>query len=288
MSVTIDGTNGIDSPDLNITGTGAKVSGDFSNATIASRVLFQTSIANSPTFIEAIPSGSSVSAGLNLSNSSTDPANSSLGQVRIDGATFGIASTLRGSGGYLPMTFYTGGSERFRIDTAGQIGIGGANFGTAGQVLTSQGPSAAPVWASPSTGTAPKFSALRSTSQSVGDVTSTIVSFDFEEYDTNNNYNPTTSRFTPTVAGYYFVTMRLTMNSGAAGSATISLLKNGSVEKYIAYGEWTSTKSVTVQGSALVYCNGTTDYLELSAYGTPAFTISGAYQERYFQGFLVA
>ena len=38
-------------------------------------------------------------------------------------------------------------SERLRIGSAGQIGLAGANYGTAGQVLTSQGASAAPQWA---------------------------------------------------------------------------------------------------------------------------------------------
>jgi hypothetical protein len=38
------------------------------------------------------------------------------------------------------------GGERFRIASAGQIGIGGANYGTSGQVLTSGGSAAAPTW----------------------------------------------------------------------------------------------------------------------------------------------
>ena len=37
-------------------------------------------------------------------------------------------------------------AERLRIGTLGQIGIAGANYGTSGQVLTSQGPTAAPQW----------------------------------------------------------------------------------------------------------------------------------------------
>ena len=43
-------------------------------------------------------------------------------------------------------TVETSGSERLRIASSGQIGIGGANYGTAGQVLTSGGSSAAPSW----------------------------------------------------------------------------------------------------------------------------------------------
>ena len=40
----------------------------------------------------------------------------------------------------------TTANERLRIGSAGQIGLGGANYGTSGQVLTSQGGSAAPQW----------------------------------------------------------------------------------------------------------------------------------------------
>jgi hypothetical protein len=43
--------------------------------------------------------------------------------------------------------FYTNNTEKFRIGTAGQFGIGGANYGTSGQVLTSGGSGAAPTWA---------------------------------------------------------------------------------------------------------------------------------------------
>ena len=42
--------------------------------------------------------------------------------------------------------FDTAGSERFRVGSAGQLGIGGATYGTSGQVLTSGGASAAPTW----------------------------------------------------------------------------------------------------------------------------------------------
>ena len=38
-------------------------------------------------------------------------------------------------------------SEKFRIGASGQFGIGGTNYGTSGQVLTSGGGSAAPTWA---------------------------------------------------------------------------------------------------------------------------------------------
>ena len=50
------------------------------------------------------------------------------------------------------MLFETEASERLRIGPAGQIGLAGANYGTSGQVMTSQGGSAAPQWADASGG----------------------------------------------------------------------------------------------------------------------------------------
>ena len=41
---------------------------------------------------------------------------------------------------------FNNGSERFRIASAGQLGIGGANYGTDGQILTSTGATSAPAW----------------------------------------------------------------------------------------------------------------------------------------------
>ena len=46
----------------------------------------------------------------------------------------------------------TGGGERFLIGPAGQIGLGGANYGSTGQVLTSGGPGAGVTWADASGG----------------------------------------------------------------------------------------------------------------------------------------
>ena len=43
----------------------------------------------------------------------------------------------------------TDGSERFRIAASGQIGLGGANYGTSGQALTSNGSGSAPTWQTP-------------------------------------------------------------------------------------------------------------------------------------------
>jgi len=50
------------------------------------------------------------------------------------------------------LTLHTNNTERLRIGNSGQLGLSGANYGTSGQVLTSQGGSSAPQWATPSGG----------------------------------------------------------------------------------------------------------------------------------------
>ena len=42
--------------------------------------------------------------------------------------------------------FKVAGDEKLRIGSSGQIGLGGANYGTSGQVLTSNGSGSAPTW----------------------------------------------------------------------------------------------------------------------------------------------
>ena len=69
--------------------------------------------------------------------------------ARISAASDGTPGTNDMPGRLVFSTTADGASsptERFRIGNAGQLGIGGATYGTSGQVLTSGGASAAPSW----------------------------------------------------------------------------------------------------------------------------------------------
>ena len=66
-----------------------------------------------------------------MENSSA-PANNSFAQLTIDSITVSFRSGIRGSGSYLPMTFFTGGAERLRITDAGDVLVtssGGLGYG---------------------------------------------------------------------------------------------------------------------------------------------------------------
>ena len=105
---------------LTFSASGARITGDFINATISNRVMFQNSVAGN-TSVGVIPNGTDANGNFSAYNQS-DPNNASRAQLAANGITdVRLSSDITGTGTYLPMTFYTGGSERARIDTSGNF-----------------------------------------------------------------------------------------------------------------------------------------------------------------------
>jgi hypothetical protein len=137
----------------------------------------------------------------------------------------------------------------------------------------------------PNGGVAPAFSAYQSSAQTLASATYTKIQFQSEDFDTANCFDSTTNyRFTPTVAGYYQSNFCFYCINGAT-EMLILLYKNGSIWKVGM--DVVSTGQRTVVGSALVYLNGSTDYIEVYGYMGNGATLGVSTGQTYFQACLV-
>lgn len=138
----------------------------------------------------------------------------------------------------------------------------------------------------------PAFSAyINASTQSLSNATWTKLTFNAEEFDTASCFDSTTNyRFTPNVAGYYQVNLSMYFDytvsqfTNAAGS----IYKNGSAFKNISQQGYGGYGTGIV--SALIYMNGTTDYIEGYAYisggSGPAILSSSSSNITFFQASL--
>ena len=117
----------------------------------------------------------------------------------------------------------------------------------------------------------PAFEAYLSADQTFTASTYVKTEFDTEIFDTDNCYDNTTNyRFTPTVAGKYFVYSGLLMAvaSDNITLANIVLRKNGTNIRLAELHPHTSgaVREVSLYASLIIDMNGTTDYLEVFGY----------------------
>ena len=106
-----------------LSGSGNRITGDFSNATVANRAMFQSSTVNGNTTIGVLPNGTGQYSYARLFNSS-DAVNNSNAAFGVTPTEVQVVSEKYGTGTYLPMSFYTGGANRMLIDANGNVGIG--------------------------------------------------------------------------------------------------------------------------------------------------------------------
>jgi hypothetical protein len=125
---------------LNFTGTGNRITGDFSNGTPSNLTLFQTSTANSTTVLGAVSNGTSTACVLRL-YSLSDPNNSPVTQIVSGGgaSTTSFQATRTGTGSFQPMTFFVNGSERVRYFLSGGVSIGDTTDPGAGNLRVGVG-----------------------------------------------------------------------------------------------------------------------------------------------------
>jgi len=132
----------------------------------------------------------------------------------------------------------------------------------------------------------PSFLAYQSSNQTVGSGTATKIQFDTKSFDTNSCYDNTTNyRFTPTVAGYYWLFVSIQINSADDFDNIQTLIyKNGSE---LAHANDRTEFYYVGKNFYLSYANGSTDYFEgywRQDSGTNKETNNGAVRT-YFGGY---
>lgn len=132
----------------------------------------------------------------------------------------------------------------------------------------------------PSATSVPAFSVNKTSNQTVTADTWTLVTWNSENFDTNNNF--ASNRFTPTVPGKYLVTAGTYCNSTTG--CNIALYKNGS---WYRQNHDAGSSGMPVM-TAIVDMNGTTDYLEIYGYVPANNTIVGASGVSRFEGILIS
>lgn len=105
---------------LNFNGTNQRITGDFTSAT---RLLVQTTVANSNTVFGLIPTGTAVNSQFHVWGAS-DITNAPLGAFTINSSSVQIQSSAAGTGTVLPFRVLVGTTETFRVSTGFNFLIG--------------------------------------------------------------------------------------------------------------------------------------------------------------------
>lgn len=139
----------------------------------------------------------------------------------------------------------------------------------------------------------PCFSVYMGSTQTLSLNTYTLLNFNTKLFDTHSFYNVTLKQFKPTIAGYYLINAHQRFTASPLVTAQIALDKNGTT--YYAQGSKSTEDGGTYEGlvstgSAVIYLNGSTDYVDIHGYmnGTATRTASSGVYNTGFSGHLVA
>jgi len=192
------------------------------------------------------------------------------------------------------LIFYTGHSEaateKFRMTSQGEIGIGGANYGTDGYVLTSGGAGAAVAWEATSTGTDCKFGVYHSagTANVTGDGTAFTMTYQTEVFDTGNDFASNT--FTAPVTGQYLFTCMVSLIGVLAahtdGRIEIVTTQGDQMKIFAAGKVFESNTIVRPHISAIMDMDaGDTAYIRLTVYNAAKVVdLQNTYLSNQFSG----
>ena len=107
--------------------------------------------------------------------------------------------------------------------------------------------------------TKPLFTAYNSTNQSLASGVLTKVAMDTTYYDNAQSWNPTLSRWTPPVAGYYHIDLSAHFLGSLTDAVDVQIFRNDQAYLLCQFDVRKGNAGYGVD----LYLNGTTDYIEL-------------------------
>jgi hypothetical protein len=146
------------------------------------------------------------------------------------GITFPAADTIK---------FSTDGAERMQITNSGVTGTG------------------IPI-------VPPAFRAYLGSAQTLANATSSVIIFGTETFDSNSFYNTSDGKFTPTIAGYYFINAQLQFSQSTLNYRyRTRIYKNGS--GILNNQSWNDGSNSELNNpiSDIVSANGSSDYFQI-------------------------
>jgi hypothetical protein len=134
----------------------------------------------------------------------------------------------------------------------------------------------------------PSFHAYQPQNGSVANNTTIIVSNNTELFDSSSAYNTSDYRFTPQVAGYYFLyaSVRYQTGNSQYDRIDLSISKNGST---ILSARNSNEDYTTCNVCGMVQANGSSDYFDMRSYQNSGLTMAITTDDEYtyFGGFLI-
>jgi len=116
----------------------------------------------------------------------------------------------------------------------------------------------------------PAFRVLLTSTQNINHNSVTTIQFNTEDFDTNNCFDTSNYRFTPNVAGYYYVFANATLSTSSRPNledGELFIRKNGTTiaRSEIDPRDDGEMGAVSNQIAVLVQMNGSSDYLDVAA-----------------------
>jgi hypothetical protein len=263
-SIIVNGTSNVTIPTAN-GNAGINIGGTANVAIFATTGAYVTGVVSASGNITT--GGNLTTTGAVYSNYNTNTANT--------GSFMATGGNTKGGTGYLDFLVAqntSGGATNpykwLRLSSTGALEIINSAYSATLLSLSDAGALSVPGPISISGKQAvngPAFSAYaNATLQTITSGSQQKVLFQTEEFDTNSNY--ASSRFTPTVEGYYQLNAEVRLDGATGtGECMIILYKNGSEYKrgWNSSGTQFASNFWAMTVSSVVYANGTGDYFEI-------------------------